>query len=487
MIQTASITPTGITFENEPRDGIAGCCLKRRRRVGFGDILSVEASDSEHSVLRYVDRSQKPYKLVEKVVKLTPGVEDSTSSTGNSLTGIESAEAVDVSLEERVMTHAYSGCLSPRTRLPLLVIVNPHSGPGRALDNYMRRAAPVFAAAGLRTEVAVTEYPGHATDIARRLPRELHDTIVCVSGDGLPHEVLNGLATRENDALEALQHFGLAQLPGGSGNAMCMSLNDGTIDWVAVALGIVKGLAEPADVMSVSQGNERFLSFLSQSYGIIADCDLGTEDMRWMGGARFTVGVLMKCFARNKYPCEIAYEVHNQVHNQTTSMSTSLNTPTLTPASASSSKSGPQTVPDTSLKSVPAAPATPVTLTGVHDPIPAHWVKERHPDLSMFYVGKMRWMASDALVFPRCEILDGAMDMIYWDNSFGSVKALSALTKFGKGTHVGSVPVYKKVRAYRLTPLVADQFLSIDGESYPCTPLQVEVLPGAARLVTPCV
>lgn len=475
MIPRASLTPTGITLENEPWAGIAFCCSKRRIRISFGDILSVDVGDTEHSVLKYVDRSRKPCKLVEKVVKLRSRESESSSSLGNSLTCMSPADNATINLEERVMAQAYSGCHSPKTRLPLMVIVNPNSGTGNALEKYHACAAPVFAAAGIQTKVVITEYPGHATDISRRLSKESYDTIICVSGDGLPHEVLNGLATREDDAMEALQHFGLAQLPGGSGNAMCLSLNDGTNDWTAVALGIVKGVAEPADLMSISQGNERFVSFLSQSYGIVADCDLGTEDMRWMGGARFTVGIIQKCLARKRYPCEIAY------------CQASSNTPSSSSASTSAqTESGQNRVQAGSLVG-PQDLLPEMTSVHVSDPVPPHWVKERHTDLSMFYVGKMPWMSRDALVFPRCEMLDGAMDMIYWDNSFGSVKALSALARFGKGTHVASVPVYRKVRAYRLTPLIVDQFLSIDGESYPCAPLQVDMLPGAARFITPCI
>ena len=37
-----------------------------------------------------------------------------------------------------------------------------------------------------------TKYHGHATEIARELDVNDYDIIVCCSGDGIPHEVING-------------------------------------------------------------------------------------------------------------------------------------------------------------------------------------------------------------------------------------------------------------------------------------------------------
>jgi sphingosine kinase len=37
--------------------------------------------------------------------------------------------------------------------------------------------------------------------------------------------------------------------------------------------------------------------------------DLGTEDLRWMGGARFTHGLLQRVWMRTAYSCDIAVKV----------------------------------------------------------------------------------------------------------------------------------------------------------------------------------
>lgn len=39
----------------------------------------------------------------------------------------------------------------------------------------------------------------------------------------------------------------------------------------------------PIDICSVTQKDKRVLSFLSQAIGLMADLDLGTEHLRFMG------------------------------------------------------------------------------------------------------------------------------------------------------------------------------------------------------------
>lgn len=46
------------------------------------------------------------------------------------------------------------------------------------------------------------------------------------------------------------------------------------------------------DVCSLTQNGKRTLSFMSQVVGLIADLDIGTDHLRWMGEARFTYGFL---------------------------------------------------------------------------------------------------------------------------------------------------------------------------------------------------
>lgn len=187
------------------------------------------------------------------------------------------------------------------------VLINPHSGPGEAGRLFEREARPIFAAARMPLTVVTTTHSEHAVDLARDMDLDAFDVVVACSGDGLPYEVFNGLGRRA-DARRALARMPVVLLPCGSGNAMACNLY-GTHRPSLAALAIVKGVDTPFDLVSVTQGSERRLSFLSQSLGLIADLDITTESMRWMGGTRFTVGFFWLVWKKKLYPCDLAVKV----------------------------------------------------------------------------------------------------------------------------------------------------------------------------------
>jgi len=46
------------------------------------------------------------------------------------------------------------------------------------------------------------------------------------------------------------------------------------------------------DLVSVLQGGKRTFSFMFQTLGLMADLDLDTEHLRWLGDNRFVYGYL---------------------------------------------------------------------------------------------------------------------------------------------------------------------------------------------------
>jgi sphingosine kinase len=47
-----------------------------------------------------------------------------------------------------------------------------------------------------------------------------------------------------------------------------------------------------ADLFAITQNGKTTYSFMSQALGLMADLDVGTENLRWMGDTRFLVGLL---------------------------------------------------------------------------------------------------------------------------------------------------------------------------------------------------
>ncbi|GLI79019.1 sphinganine kinase lcb4 [Penicillium ochrochloron] len=201
-----------------------------------------------------------------------------------------------------LLDRAY-GASKPRKHLK--IYLNPFSGNGSAVKLYHRYAEPLFEGARCHVELHETCYSGHAS---RSVREDRHidswDAIVCCSGDGLPYEVINGIAQRD-DAGYILRNVPIVQLPGGSGNAMCVNMFK-TTSFSHAALYTVKGIRQPIDLMSVTQGDKRYISFLSQNIGLLAECDLDTESMRFLGGKRFAVGFLRRLFNPPVYGCDLA-------------------------------------------------------------------------------------------------------------------------------------------------------------------------------------
>jgi diacylglycerol kinase (ATP) len=96
----------------------------------------------------------------------------------------------------------------------ILVVVNPASGGGRGQARF-ERAWSEAPLAGAGVEIAYTERPGHATDLAREAAASGAESVLAVGGDGTISEVANGLV-RTSTAL--------AVVPTGTGCDFARSL-----------------------------------------------------------------------------------------------------------------------------------------------------------------------------------------------------------------------------------------------------------------------
>jgi diacylglycerol kinase (ATP) len=72
------------------------------------------------------------------------------------------------------------------------IILNPTAGKGNALK-VRPQIESILNSFGLDYEVAVTGYPEHATELAKKAAEDGFDVVVAAGGDGTANEVLNGL------------------------------------------------------------------------------------------------------------------------------------------------------------------------------------------------------------------------------------------------------------------------------------------------------
>lgn len=394
---------------------------------------------------------------------------------------------------EALMDRAYPPTTIRKKRMK--VLINPFGGQGYAQKLWTREVEPLFAAARCEVDVERTAYRGHAVDIAEQLDVDAYDVVACASGDGVPHEVFNGLAKRSN-AMRALGKIAVVQIPCGSGNGMSMNLN-GTASASLAALAIVKGIRTPLDLVAITQGTNKFYSFLSQAVGIIAESDLGTESLRWMGSFRFTWGFLVRLLGQTIYPAEVAIAVDSDDKQAIKDAYRR----TVEEQIGRTSEELRRTDPGENNLNGRNTQLPPLRYGTVQDDLDKTFQSQDMPTLGNFYVGNMCWMSSDIPFFATSLPCDGKMDMVNIDGLIPRMTGLRMLTECTDGSLIDHPDVtYRKVSAYRIMPRmhpIAPQrkfrvkirrwlsgaakqregLIAIDGERVPFEPFQAEVVP----------
>ncbi|KAF7562051.1 hypothetical protein G7046_g2096 [Stylonectria norvegica] len=446
------------------RVGTAGAAGSQS--VPFYNILWAEATHSHITISFAIHASKTNIKPGEwsfdlRKARLSlddPSIEASTETSAEAFASI-------------VLARAYG---EAKSRKRAYVLINPHSGPGGAVRQWETEVKPLFDAARMELEVVTLTRGGEATELAQKADLSKYDTIMACSGDGTPHEIFNGLAKRP-DAKKALASMAVSHIPCGSGNAFSCNLY-GSHRPSFAALAIIKGIVTPMDLVSVTQGNTRIISFLSQTIGLIAESDLGTEHLRWMGSARFEVGVISRIFKRQCYPCDLAVKVEVEekedvkAHYKRHASETSL---------AQLTKSL-KVFPDDS-EGLPE-----LKYGTIQDDLPEGWELVPYDKIGTFYAGNMAYMSPDANFFQASLISDGCMDLVTIDGDLSPFKSIKVLLDVESGKSFDNPHVsYKKITAYRIIPRNQnDGYISIDGEKIPFAPFQAEIHQGLGRVIS---
>ncbi|KAK1273178.1 Sphingoid long-chain bases kinase 1 [Acorus gramineus] len=199
----------------------------------------------------------------------------------------------------------YIKCKNPPK---MLVILNPRSGRGRSSKVFESKVEPIFQLAGFKTEVVKTTSAGHARKLAASVDfSTCPDGIICVGGDGIVNEVLNGLLTRDNQK-EAIS-IPIGIIPAGSDNSLVWTVL-GVRDPVSAALAIVKGGLTATDVFAVEwiQTGSIHFGLTVSYYGFVSDVlELSEKYQKRFGPLRYFVAGFLKFLCLPKYSYELEY------------------------------------------------------------------------------------------------------------------------------------------------------------------------------------
>lgn len=186
-----------------------------------------------------------------------------------------------------------------------LLIANPaaHSGKGAAGADFARRFLSSYSSATRGYEVRLTRGPGDAVGIAASAVG--YDTVLALGGDGVIHEVVNGLMRLPESARPQL-----GVIPLGSGNDYARTLVMPKNDVEGAFAQLVRGRVRELEVGSVN--GVHFMETLS--FGLDAAIAIDTTarraaDTSQEGEALFiTSGLKVISQAHQGFPCTTRFD-----------------------------------------------------------------------------------------------------------------------------------------------------------------------------------
>nr|XP_010905575.1 sphingosine kinase 2 [Elaeis guineensis] len=321
----------------------------------------------------------------------------------------------------------------------LFILVNPFGGKKSGRKIFHREVMPLLVAADILYTMQETKYQLHAQEIAYSLDLLKYDGIVCVSGDGVLVEVVNGLLQRED--WDAAIKVPLGIIPAGTGNGMAKSLLDSVGDLYSISnatFAVIRGHKRALDVTTILQGEKKFFSVLMLTWGLVADIDIESEKYRWMGSARLDFYSLLRIMNLRRYNGHVqfvpapGYESYGE------------------PLKQNGSYMG-----NTALSEQGQANNAKVKSCGYPGPVASfdglEWRSIDGPFVSV-WINNVPWAGEDIMPAPEAKFSDGCLDAVIIKDCPKSA-LLALILKMSDGSYIKSPYVmYLKVKAFRLNP-----------------------------------
>ena len=230
-----------------------------------------------------------------------------------------------------------------QTERNVLVLINPVSGAKRnastIYQDYVKPMVGVQSGTVRHLHVCRTTHAGHAQermavrDTATTTTTDLNENddtdpgwdisryqaIVVMGGDGLLFEVLNGLVARPDahDLLLTNNTLTVGVVGCGTSNGMATSLTHASHEPygpLTETFLIAKGHETLMDVSRyetmttpTTTTTKSYISFLTYAYAMIADIDIESEVLRWLGELRNDVWAVWRVLWLRHYPATFHY------------------------------------------------------------------------------------------------------------------------------------------------------------------------------------
>jgi diacylglycerol kinase (ATP) len=196
------------------------------------------------------------------------------------------------------------------------VILNPYANRWRAKERIPEVHA-ALKAAGIDYELAVTERPRQAIDLAAEAAKQGFEAIIAAGGDGTISEVVNGMARTTLTSADSRIEIPLGVLPLGSANDFSVNLGL-PLDLPAAAAGFLAGKQRLIDLGQVSyripgseaaQPNPICYFDNNSAIGLEPTITLIQQRITWLHGTpRYLLATLIGIFQHPHWNAELEWE-----------------------------------------------------------------------------------------------------------------------------------------------------------------------------------
>jgi diacylglycerol kinase (ATP) len=301
------------------------------------------------------------------------------------------------------------------------VIVNPAAGAGRAGKRW-----PAFerglAERGIRVRAHMTTGAGDALHLARRIAERGGDLVACVGGDGTVNEVVNGLLVDDQLVNPATR---LAVISCGTGKDLSRTL--GTHKPEEALDALAAGTSALVDVGRIQYLNPRTEHLETRYFANVADAGIGAAVAERINASSKRLGGLVSYLSGavrtiGAYrPWDAIVEIDGEV-----------------------------------------AYAGPV---------------------GMVVFANGRYFGGGMLIAPDASLCDGALDIFILEGTGRRPLLTSLLPRVYRGKHVGQPAVRYQAGSRAAVRAMSTMSIELDGEQLGTTPLSVEIVPRALRVI----
>lgn len=331
-----------------------------------------------------------------------------------------------------------------------LVILNPFSGKKNGATVFSKIVQPMLIQASIEWEVCSTTHANHATermqitsekDSAKDISQ--YDGLILIGGDGLVHEVLNGIMRRE-DSKQVLETLQVGVIGCGSCNGFSNTITYESQEksrHLEETFIICKGKTTKTDISRYYTTSNSYVSHLALAYALVADADIESECIRWLGQLRVEAWIVLRIIFLRRYRARLSY----------------------LPVGAGSVQE---------------------PLPGLNEPVPHSW-RTIEDDFIVFWASQSNHAGKGCLQSPESRLNDGVFQIMVIRGNVSRYRLVRIMLAVDDGSHV-NMPGNEMItcRAYRLEPLVEGSFNDLDGEVVEPGPIQAQVLPGIVQILS---